>query len=315
MSCSFRIVRTLPLLIILSGSLFNLIAQTNPCEDRNPDKSVEEYSERIRLNPKDYVAYVLRGWVYFFQKHKNPEAFADMDKAIELRSDSVYPFNNRGRLYSQLGKYKESIEDFSSAIAIDGNNEIAWYQRGRSNQWNNNRKAATSDFENLLEIQPEHPSGLYGLGLEHYFIGDKTGALVIWNRAVDILNSQIGNANPLNCNSNLFLTRGMILSSAERYNDSIADLNKAADLRPKYYETYFYRADLYKSIRAYDRSIADYSKSIELNPFFAESYRGRSIIFRLINDLKSATEDENKYKELTGRDIGSEKQNSNPQKR
>ena len=56
-------------------------------EKRNIDQALTEFTEVIRLDPKNTVAYLMRGTAYG-TKQELDRAIADFDKAIQLNSST-----------------------------------------------------------------------------------------------------------------------------------------------------------------------------------------------------------------------------------
>ena len=89
---------------------------------------IADYSEAIRLDPQDAVAYNNRGYAYSTLEHY-PEALADLSRAIELDPQFAMAHNNRGCVYSAQGRNAEALADFSRVLAIDPGYIKAWYNR------------------------------------------------------------------------------------------------------------------------------------------------------------------------------------------
>jgi tetratricopeptide (TPR) repeat protein len=83
------------------------------------DAAIEDYSEAIRLNPKD------------------PEA----------------PYN-RGLAYLRSEKYDYAARDFSEAIRIQPRNAAVYVQRGMSRLYQGKEKEAEADFQKAYQIEP-----------------------------------------------------------------------------------------------------------------------------------------------------------------
>ena len=71
------------------------------------DKAIADYTEAIKLDPKDamacFVAYYNRG-VAYGKKGDSEKAVADYTEAIRLDPYLVYAYVNRGLLYVQKGE-------------------------------------------------------------------------------------------------------------------------------------------------------------------------------------------------------------------
>jgi len=83
------------------------------------DDAVEDYSEAIRINPKD------------------PEA----------------PFN-RGLAYLRADKYDYAARDFSAVVSLQPKNAEAYVYRGIIRIYQGNDKEADGDFQKAFQLNP-----------------------------------------------------------------------------------------------------------------------------------------------------------------
>ena len=82
-------------------------------------EAIADYTEAIKLNPKDAEAYYNRGNAkYRLKQYK--EAIADYDKAIELKPEDAQAYYNRGFAYREVGKKEEADADFSTWAKLIG---------------------------------------------------------------------------------------------------------------------------------------------------------------------------------------------------
>jgi hypothetical protein len=79
------------------------------------EKSIEEYSEVVRISPDHISAYYNRGLVYYEDKHYD-RAIEDFDKVLGLRPDYAGAFINRGNAYYRQGLYGDAAQDYATAV-------------------------------------------------------------------------------------------------------------------------------------------------------------------------------------------------------
>lgn len=60
---------------------------------------------------------------------------------------------------------------------------------------------------------------------------------------------------------------------------ALEDFNKAIELKPDDYHTYFKRSLLYESLEQQDRALEDINKVFELKPEYASAIEYRCILF------------------------------------
>lgn len=89
-----------------------------------------------------------------------------------------------------------------------------------------------------------------------------------------------------------------------RYDDAIADLNRAITLHPQLEEAYCERGLMYISTGDFYRAIADYTDAIEINPKSITAHLGRGRARKEIRDYIGEMEDYNTCIEIDPNDPG-----------
>lgn len=82
------------------------------------DEAITDFSEAIRLDPKNVAAYIDRG-LAFEEKGKYPESISDYDIAIRLAPQNAVAYLSRGNAYFALDDFHQAISDYSEAIRLD----------------------------------------------------------------------------------------------------------------------------------------------------------------------------------------------------
>ena len=75
------------------------------------DKAIADFTEAIRLDPKEAVAYYKRGMAYG-AKGDHDKAIADYTEAIRLNPKSAEAYINRGVVYAGKGEKAKAEADF-----------------------------------------------------------------------------------------------------------------------------------------------------------------------------------------------------------
>ncbi|MDD3552941.1 MAG: tetratricopeptide repeat protein [Deltaproteobacteria bacterium] len=83
-------------------------------ELRRVDRTIEDCSKAIQLNPNDADAYNNRGDAYA-HKGQYDRTIKDCDKAIQLNPNLAAAYYNRGLAYKHKGQYDKAISDFQTA--------------------------------------------------------------------------------------------------------------------------------------------------------------------------------------------------------
>ena len=85
--------------------------------------------------------------------------------------------------------------------------------------------------------------------------------------------------------------RAKFLEKIGRFDDALADCNRAIALDPLSYETYIVRGIVFKDLGRLDEAIADYNRAIALKPDSFEAYNNRGSAFEKTGQLDKAIAD------------------------
>jgi len=86
--------------------------------------------------------------------------------------------------------------------------------------------------------------------------------------------------------------------------ETIAELNKAIEINPRFVDAYSLRGIVLSSIGAYDHAIDDFNKVLEINPRDAVAYSFRGLTKSILGKLHEGLEDFNKALEINPRLAG-----------
>ena len=92
----------------------------------------------------------------------------------------------------------------------------------------------------------------------------------------------------------LHLFRAFASYNRFRTDDAIKELNRAAELDPRYALTYSHRGDAYADQGKLDQALADYGRALEINPGYAMAYLNRGILYAKQSRLDQAMADFNR---------------------
>jgi tetratricopeptide (TPR) repeat protein len=117
------------------------------------DRAIADYSEMIRLDPRNAHAYDQRGFSYN-QKGDYDRAIVDLNEAIRLDPKFVKAYNNRGFAYFIKGSYDSAITDFSEMIRLDSKDPATYLNRGFAYEEKGELQLALADFRMTLSLDP-----------------------------------------------------------------------------------------------------------------------------------------------------------------
>ena len=123
-------------------------------EFKNHQLAIEYYTEAIRLNPKNFYAYLNRA----FSRHQikdNPGAWDDLNRALEINPNNGIASYNRAIVNWKLGHQLSSIKDYTKAINKGIELKNAYAVRGILKSNIGDAEGACSDWEKAMENKSE----------------------------------------------------------------------------------------------------------------------------------------------------------------
>lgn len=229
--------------------------------------AIMEYSEAIKLNPKNPSSYNARG-IAKFNLEDYTGALVDFSKAVELcpkEKDYNFPIKPEtiAVYYENRGNTKMELKDYSGAV---------------------------SDYLKSYEFYMNQ-GALYGLGKAKYNLGDYEGATKEFNRAINL-----GGNNEIK--KDVYLWNAWAFYHLKRFNEAIDEISKAIDLNPKWASLYYRRALIYNELMDWDNAMADANNAIELDSKFDGAYGVRALTRNNLKDYSGAIADCDKALEI-----------------
>ena len=90
-----------------------------------------------------------------YEQGRFDEVIEECNRAIELDSDLVVAYYNRGCAYGSLGEYERAIEDYDEAIGLDPEYADAYNNRGCAYGSLGEHERAIEDFDEAIRLDPE----------------------------------------------------------------------------------------------------------------------------------------------------------------
>jgi tetratricopeptide (TPR) repeat protein len=119
-------------------------------------QAVDYFTDRVRANPKDALAFVGRGIAYDLAD-KQDDAIPDFDEAIRLNPKGLFGFNNRGIAWAKKGDLDKAIRDFDAVVRLDPKYAGGFNNRGLC--WKDKKEFAKAirDYEEATRLNPKDP--------------------------------------------------------------------------------------------------------------------------------------------------------------
>jgi tetratricopeptide (TPR) repeat protein len=85
-----------------------------------------------------------------------------------------------------------------------------------------------------------------------------------------------------------YRSRSSWLRRLKRYDEALADVDRALSLRPKEVEIFDAQADIFYDEGDFDRAIAVYDQAIRIDPTYAAAYTSRGVLYEKKGDFEQA---------------------------
>lgn len=119
------------------------------------DRAIADFTQAIKLNPKDVNPYLNRG-VAYEKKREYDLAIADYTQAIKLNSKYAYPYNNLAWTYYKSDRPAEGLPHVLKFLELDGISYAAWDTLGAIQEALGNKEDAIEAYKKAMELDPKH---------------------------------------------------------------------------------------------------------------------------------------------------------------
>lgn len=150
--------------------LFGMIKK----ELSDTSSSIANYQKAIALNNDYYDAYMQLGLLLGAQENKLGIDY--LNNAIRLKENSTEALYARGKLFQDLGYYKQAVQDYDRIITINPEYAAAYYNVGWINFRVEKFEPAIEYFNKAIIADETYADAYYMRGLSHQAIGNNTEA-------------------------------------------------------------------------------------------------------------------------------------------
>ena len=223
-------------------------------QEQNYDSAINSYSEALKLDSNNAVAYVKRGDTYE-NKEDYDRAMTDYNQALKLDPKNVDAYNNRGIAFYHKQDYDRAMTDYNQALKLDPKYVDAYYNRGLVYEAKTSYEAAMADFDQTLKLDPDYVNAYTNRGLVFTHRKDYDRAIANYNQALRL--------DPKNVYA--YLNRGETHFAQSNHEAAIADLNQALEINSSIaVEAYYFRGLTYKNTGRKDKALEDLKKFVNL---------------------------------------------------
>jgi tetratricopeptide (TPR) repeat protein len=219
------------------------------------DRSINDFSQAIRIERNNAKAYYQRGSAYFIKGDYN-KAQADYYQAVKINPNYATAYNRIGLVFNHTGEYDKAIVELTKAIKLDPNLPLVWNNRGVAyyNKGNNDR--AIADLTQAIKLDPNYAAAYCNRANAYSNKKDTDRAIADMNQAIKLdPNFAV-----------LYINRGIIYFNKGDFDKAIVDLSRGLELDSTQVIVYSFRGVSYYQQGDYNKAVSDLEKALKNNP-------------------------------------------------
>jgi tetratricopeptide (TPR) repeat protein len=148
-------------------------------------RAIANYTEAVRLNPRNHDAFFNRGNAYLAQRDF-ARAIADYSEAIRINPRDSGSFANRGIAYKRQKDFARAIADYNEAIRINPRDSDTFANRCNAYFAQNDFARAIADCNEAIRINPRDSNAFFNRGNAHFAQNDFARAIADYDQAIRI---------------------------------------------------------------------------------------------------------------------------------
>lgn len=187
-----------------------------------------------------------------------------------------------------VGQYKGAIKDYNKAIREDKNNADYYFGRARCYEKLNQTKDAIEDYSKAIELDGNFVDALHSRA-KLYLLTDQP------HKAVADYTLIISNPNFA---AEFYPERAKVRKSIGDHKGAVEDYNAAIELMPNVADYYYQRGLVYYLQNQLELAKESYSEAIKKDNNFINAYYQRGLVHLDLENVKAASSDFVKAKEL-----------------
>jgi tetratricopeptide (TPR) repeat protein len=187
-----------------------------------PEDAVSFFTERIRLDSKDAIAFAHRGRAW--QERGDLErALRDLNEAVRLSPDNSAWLRARGLVYDELKDYDRAIRDYSEAIRFASGDAITYNSRGMARKAKKDYEQAIRDYSNAIQFDPRWSDAYFNRGNAYKSLKDYDRAIDDYSQAIRLEPKW----------SDAYFNRANARRTKKDYAQAVSDYREVIRLYPK----------------------------------------------------------------------------------
>lgn len=198
--------------------------------------------------------YDMRAAAYV-DKAELERAMQDANECIRLNPRFFGGYQSRGRVYRRRGEHDKAIREYTKALQLDPNFAQLYVNRGVAYTEKGDAERAMREFNEAIRRNPSLSEAYGNRGILYYTKGQFDKAPAEYNKAMRLDRTE-----------ELYYNRALLFKKMGRLDNALADCNEAIRRNPNSPDGYLARAKVHATKRAYRQTLADLERAAQLRP-------------------------------------------------
>jgi len=217
--------------------------------------ALAQFNKELDLNPKQYQARLLIATIWLKQK-KPDEAISVLENALRIDPKNALAHNALGSAYLAKGQPDEAIKEINRALELDPGLVDAHLKKGLFSLSKGNAQQGEIELENAVRVAPELLNTRFVLAAfqmknRQFAKAEQTFRKGITGQKSDAL---------------MYNSLAQVLFTENKEAEALQSLQKAKEVDPGYFASYFSLAQFYASKGAYEKSLNEYAGVLKRDP-------------------------------------------------
>ncbi|MGE0569202.1 MAG: tetratricopeptide repeat protein, partial [Bacteroidia bacterium] len=188
---------------------------------------------------------------------------------------------------SDITLFTKDVETVPNSVLANGNAgarsiDLADFPENKDKREEYLNKAIEY-LNKALDLHPKYVNGYLNLGLANYKLKNLEQSEAAWMMAKKYFPNNPYLRQFLPLLSQEFLTRGFKKAEQKDFVGALADIEKAAQLDPNNYMTFYHLGGAYYTVGNYRKAYESWQRCLQLNPNFEEAKKGVAALQPLVN--------------------------------
>jgi tetratricopeptide (TPR) repeat protein len=208
-------------------------------------------------------------------------AIAAFKKAIELKPGYTEALYEMGWCCNDTQKFAEALAALTKAKANWPDVPKLYFELGYAYQKLSRPDYAKTNYNKCLELKPDYTNAYKQLADMDYDNAVYDTALVYYTKYFSNVKEPV-------TNEGLYYKKGYCENAAKKYDDAIASMRKAIEIKSNYYEAYSEIGFACTKLKKAEEALVAYNEALKIKPDHYSAYIGLGDINK---DIKKNTEE------------------------